>query len=255
VIFYGFVEFDNKTGIALNMRLHLLEHDPIDISRTNITIWAENKGYPIAHTYLCNNEKLPAIDDFDWLMVMGGAPHAWEVDIHAWLPDEKEFIASVLDHNKIILGVCFGAQLLAEALGGEVFANPHKEIGWYEVTLTPEGQRSYLFQNVPEQFITFHWHADHFSLPPGCTRLAHSEATANQAYISQERPVGGIQFHPEYPLELVKYFAQESGHEWQKGPYVAGREKVLAQTDQIPETYGLMATILDNMDRQFKLKN
>jgi hypothetical protein len=77
----------------------------------------------------------------------------------------------------------------------------------------------------------------------------------NQAYISPERPIAGIQFHPEYPLALVKYFAQEWGDEWQKGPYVAGKEKVIAQTDQIPETYELMATLLDNMDRQFKLKN
>ncbi len=237
------------------MRLHLLEHDPIDLSDTNITQWAQQKGYPVAHTYLCNNEDLPALEDFDWLMVMGGSPHAWEEDVHAWLSPEKEFIAKALEHNKIILGICFGAQLLAEALGAEVFPNPHKEIGWYEVTLTPEGQQSYLFHNMPQQFITFHWHSDHFSLPPGCTRLAYSEATANQAYIHPERPVAGIQFHPEYPLALVKYFARDWSQEWEIGPYVAGKEKVLAQSDQIPETYELMATLLDNMDRQFKMKN
>jgi GMP synthase (glutamine-hydrolysing) len=237
------------------MRLHLLEHDPIDLSRSNITLWAENKGYPITHTYLYNNEMLPAIEDVDWLIVMGGSPHAWQEDVYPWLQAEKKFIAEALDDNKIILGICFGAQLLAETLGAEVFVNPHKEIGWYEVILTPEGQRSYLFQDVPEQFTTFHWHADHFSLPPGCTRLAYSKATANQAYISQERPIAGIQFHPEYTLALVKYFAREWSDEWQKGPYVAGKETVLAQTDQIPETYALMAAILNNMDRQFKVKN
>lgn len=237
------------------MRLHLLHHDPIDASRTNITRWAENNGHSIANTYLCNNEALPAMEDFDWLIVMGGSQHAWEDDVYAWLPAEKKFIAQALENNKIILGICFGAQLLAEILGAEVFVNPHKEIGWHEVTLTPEGQRSYLFQNVPEQFTTFHWHVDHFTLPPVCTRLAYSEATENQAYIGLERPIAGIQFHPEYPLESVKYFVQEFGDEMQKGPYVAGKEKILAQTDQIPETYALMAAILDNMDRQFKVKN
>jgi GMP synthase-like glutamine amidotransferase len=237
------------------MRLHLLEHDPFDLSHTNITTWAENKGYPIAHTYLCNDETLPAIEDFDWLFIMGGSPHAWEEDVYPWLHDEKKFITESLDCNKIILGICFGAQLLAEALGAEVFANPCQEIGWYEVDLTPEGQRSYLFQNIPAQFITFHWHSDHFSLPPDCTQLAHSGATANQAYISQELPVAGIQFHPEYSLALVRYFAQEWGHEWQKGPYVTSREELLAQTDRIPETYGLMAIILDNMEHQFKVQD
>lgn len=237
------------------MRLHLLHHDPVDFSRTNISIWAENKGYPIAHTYLCNNETIPAIEDFDWLIVMGGSPHAWEEDVYPWLPGEKRFIAEVLDNDKIILGICFGAQLLAETLGAEIFVNPHKEIGWYEVTLTPEGQQSYLFQNVPAHFTAFHWHADHFALPPGCTRLAYSEATENQAYISQERRIAGIQFHPEYPLESVMYFVREFGDELQKGPYVAGKEKMLAQTDQVPEPYALMAAILDSMDRQFKIKN
>jgi GMP synthase-like glutamine amidotransferase len=236
------------------MRLHLLEHDPIDLSHTNITIWAQKKKYKINRTYVCNHETLPAIDNFDWLMVMGGSPHAWEEDVHLWLPAEKEFIAQALDHNKIILGVCFGAQLLAEALGGEVFPNKHKEIGWHEVTLTPEGSKSFLFKNIPESFMTFHWHSDHFSLPPGCTRLAHSKPTANQAYISQGRPIAGVQFHPEYPLDLVRYFAREWGEEWERGPFVAGKEAVQFQTEQMPDTYWLMSTLLDNMDREFGTK-
>ena len=236
------------------MRLHLLHHNPVDSSRNNISSWAENKGYAIAHTYLCNNEALPTIEDFDWLIVMGASQHAWEEDIYPWLPTEKKFIRQALEDNKIILGICFGAQLLAEALGAEVFVNPHNEIGWHEVTLTSEGQRSYLFQNVPEQFTTFHWHADHFALPPGCTRLAYSKATENQAYICRERRIVGIQFHPEYPLESVRYFVREFGDMIQNGPYVASEEKILSQTDQIPETYGLMAAILDNIDRQFKVK-
>jgi GMP synthase (glutamine-hydrolysing) len=233
------------------MRLHLLEHDPIDFSGTNITLWAEKKGYQIGHTYLCNNEKLPAIEDFDWLMVMGGSPHSREEDIYPWLPPEKEFIAKALDHDKIILGICFGAQLLAEALGGKVFTSRNKEIGWHEVILTPQGQNSFLFQGIPKQFMTFHWHADHFSLPPACTRLAYSQPTANQAYISEVRPVVGIQFHPEYTLALVRFFARECSDEWEKDLYVTGPEKVLAQTEKIPDTYWLMAQLLENMDREF----
>jgi len=233
------------------MRLHLLEHDPIDLSNTNMTIWAERKGYQIAHTYVCNNEKLPSIDDFDWLMVMGGSPHAWEEGVNSWLPGEKEFIAKVIDNGKIILGVCFGAQLLAEALGGKVFPNDQKEIGWYEVTLTPEGQNSFLFKSIPKRFMTFHWHSDHFSLPPKCTRLAYSEPTANQAYISEGHPIAGVQFHPEYTREMVRHFAREEGNEWKKDHFVAGKEAVLAQTEQIPDTYWLMAALLDNMEREF----
>ena len=233
------------------MRLHLFEHDPIDMSRTNITKWAEAKGYQITQTYICKNEKMPAIDDVDWLMVMGGSPHAWEEDVHPWLAPEKEFIVRALDNNKPILGICFGAQLLAEALGGSVFRNENEEIGWIEVTLTEEGRNSFLFQNVPETFLTFHWHSDHFSLPAGCIRLAYSEPTANQAYVCKERPIAAMQFHPEYTRDMVKQFAREWGDEWQKGPFVAGKEAVLAQTEKIPDTYWLMTTMLDNMVREF----
>ena len=233
------------------MRLHLLEHDPIDMSCTNITKWAKVKGYPIAQTYVCKNEKLPALNDFDWLMVMGGSPHAWEADKLPWLAPEKEFIGRVLERDKIVFGVCFGAQLLAEALGGAVFQNDQKEIGWFEVTLTPQGKDSILFKDVPEKFLTFHWHSDHFSLPPGCLRLASSEPSANQSYTLEGKPVAGVQFHPEYTREMVRYFAKEEGHTWEKGPYVAGKDAVVTQTAKIPDTYWLMEALLDNMEREF----
>ena len=192
------------------MRLHLIEHDPDDLSRTNITLWAEKKGYQIRHTYLCNNEKLPAIEDFDWLMVMGGSPHTWEADIHPWLPPEKEFIARALDHDKIILGICFGAQLLAEALGGKVFTSQNKEIGWHEVILTPQGQISFLFQNIPKQFMTFHWHADHFAGLPGLIQSLSLKDRTEPLYIYG-------------PKDTEKYIDQilKLGHVGQKYKVVA----------------------------------
>ena len=154
-----------------------------------------------------------------------------------------------------MLGVCFGAQLLAEALGSHVFTNEYQEIGWYDVQLTYKGRDSYLFKNIPERFTTFHWHSDHFSLPPDCNRLAYSKPTANQAYTCNGRPVVGLQFHPEYSLELVKYFADGWGHEWEKAQYVAGKDGVLAQTEKISDTYWLMAALLDNMDLEFTGKS
>jgi GMP synthase-like glutamine amidotransferase len=108
-------------------------------------------------------EKLPSLSDFDWLMIMGGSQHAWGKEIHSWLVEEKRFIANALSEGKIILGICFGAQLLAEVLGDRVYPNKKEEIGWYEVTLNKEGLDSFLFKSVPDRFLTFHWHSDHFS--------------------------------------------------------------------------------------------
>lgn len=233
------------------MRIHLLEHDPVDFSLTNIAVWAMKKGYQVTKTDVFKMEQLPSLYDFDWLMVMGGSQHTWEEAANPWLHREKEFIAEVLANAKIVLGVCFGAQLIAEILGGRVLPNKHNEIGWYEVSLTTEGRNSFLFKGIPKTFVTFHWHSDHFSLPAGCPRLAFSEATENQAFIREGSPVVGVQFHPEYTRELIKYSSQKYGHEWIQDRFVSGKEAVLTQTEQLPDTYWLMETLLDNIDREF----
>jgi GMP synthase-like glutamine amidotransferase len=234
------------------MRIHLLQHDPIDHSRDNITIWSQKKGYELTQTYLYNKGKLPSFDEFDWLIIMGGSQHAWDEKVHPWLTLEKEFISKSLEQEKIILSICFGTQLIAETLGGEVFPNKEQEIGWFDVSLTPEGKKSFLFKNIPKTFVTFHWHSDHFSLPPCCTRLAQSEPTSNQAFVCKDRPLVGLQFHPEITPKMADTFAREYGHKWVKGRFVSGKETVLKQTIKIPDTYWLMASILDNMDQEFK---
>jgi len=234
------------------MRVHLLEHDPYDFSRTNITIWAEKRGHELHQTYVCRKEKLPSIDDVDWVMVMGGSQHVWDETAYPWLAHEKDFVRKVIEQGKPTLGICFGAQLIAEVLGAEVFPNSYKEIGWHEVQLTSEGRKSFLFRNIPETFTTFHWHGDHFSLPRGCIRLARSKPTSNQAYVCKEQPVTGLQFHPEYTREMVRYFAGEEGDEWVSDLFVSGKERVLKETQEIPDTYWLMETLLDHMEEAFE---
>jgi len=233
------------------MKIQLIEHDPEDFSRTNISFWAAKKGHRINQTYICNNEDLPAVDSFDWLMVMGGTQHAWDEANHAWLRAEKAFLKEALAAGKIILGICLGAQLLAEALGGLTFSNTHQETGWHEVVLNRQGRTSFLFANIPPAFVTFHWHSDHFSLPPACTSLAHSKATKNQAFVCNGRPLVGLQFHPEYTREMVRYYARHPDQNWIADKFASSNDEVLARTDKIPDTYWLMENLLDNMEREF----
>jgi len=233
------------------MRIQLIEHDPQDFSRTNISLWAADKGYRINQIYVCKNEDLPPIDSFDWLMVMGGSPHAWDAAGNAWLQKEKEFVSKSLSAGKLILGICFGAQLLAEALGGKLFPNPQREIGWHEVALNRQGQESFLFQDIPPSFVTFHWHSDHFSLPQSCTRLAGSQATENQAFVDKERPLVGLQFHPEYTRRMVTLYAREHSQDWTSDVYVSTKDEVLKRTEDIPETYWLMEALLNNIEQEF----
>ena len=233
------------------MQLHLVEHEPVDIRENNITFWAEKKGYAINRTDVSKGDPLPSQKDYDWLIVLGGFQHAWEEQKYAWLADEKRFISDALSADKIILGICFGAQLLAEALGARVFSNEKDEIGWHNVRLSAEGKQSFLFKALPETFLTFHWHSDHFSLPPGCVRLASSEPTPYQAYTLKEHRIVGLQFHPEYTIENVRSFAGQYGHAWKKDRYVADKKAVLSKSEKIPETYWLMEQLLDNMERKF----
>ena len=121
------------------MRIQLIEHDPEDFSRTNISFWAAKKDYSVNQIYVCNNEDLPSLESFDWLMVMGGSQHAWDDQSNSWLQEEKAFIGEVLAKGKPFLGICFGAQLLAESLGGRLFPNTYKEIGWHEVSVNAAG--------------------------------------------------------------------------------------------------------------------
>ena len=233
------------------MRIHLLQHDPVDFSPDNISIWSNKKGYEITETFFCNHQNPPPIETFDWLIIMGASQHVWDEEKHPWLIAEKEFIAESLAREKIILGICFGTQLLAEVLGGDVYPNKEQEIGWFHVSLTSEGESSFLFKNIPPSFLTFHWHSDHFSLPAGCTRLANSNPTPNQAFICQNHPLVGLQFHPEITRKMADGFTKKYGHRWKSGQFVSGKETVLKQTETIPDTYWLMAAILDNMDREF----
>lgn len=233
------------------MRIQLIEHDQEDFSRTNITFWAAERGYQLRQTYACNNEPLPAVNSFDWLMIMGGSQHAWEASALPWLKEEKSFLQLALDAKKIIVGICLGAQLLSEALGGRVLPAKDKEIGWHNVFLTPEGRSSFLFKDIPENFTTFHWHSDHFTLPKRCVRLASSKVSKNQAFICEKRPAVGLQFHPEYTLDMVRHFACNHSQEWLSDNYVDDGPTVLAQTDGVPETYGLMKTLLNNIAQDF----
>jgi GMP synthase-like glutamine amidotransferase len=234
------------------LRLHLLEHDPLDLSGTNIDLWARDRGHTVSRTYVCSGDPLPELADLDWLMVMGGSPHAYDEVANPWLPAEKALVARALDRGTPILGICFGAQVLAEALGGSLYPAGCGEIGWHEVRLTEEGRRSFLFRNLPDRFETFHWHVDHFTLPPGCLRLAESSAAPNQAFLCPGRPVAGFQFHPEYTLELVDYFAREHSETWVPDTFVPGPEAVLARNRTMEKTYWLMETLLDNLIASFE---
>ena len=176
------------------MRVHWLQHaDHEELG--SIAPWLAARKFRVRSTRLFAGELPPAITDFDWLIVMGGPMNIYEHDRHPWLIQEKALIRDACVNNKKVLGICLGAQLLADVLGGRVTQNRYQEIGWHDVQLTDEGARSQLFEGGPAVFQAFHWHGDTFAIPRGLENLAKSDACVNQAFAAPNRL--GLQFHLE----------------------------------------------------------
>lgn len=232
------------------MRIYLLEHEVTPHS-SHVDRWAEDRGHTIKKSHVPQEQALFPVEDFDWLVIFGGSQHIYESGANPWLPRERKLVSQALAGGRVILGICLGAQILAEALGGRVFLSDVPEIGWYDITLTEEGSESFLFRNMSECFEAFHWHRDHFSLPPGCTRLASSEPTPNQAFCCESRPVVGLQFHPELTPEMIRYYCGEQDEDPGNGPYVTDLKTMSAQAGKAKDAQRLMVRLLDNMVDEF----
>lgn len=114
------------------MRIHCLQHVPFE-GHGHIAEWAGRYGHQVSKTALYADEPLPKIDDFDFLIAVGGPMGVHDTALHPWLIKEKYFIKAALRAKKCVLGICLGAQLMADVLGANVYSNDHKEIGWHPV--------------------------------------------------------------------------------------------------------------------------
>ena len=129
----------------------------------------------------------------DLLVVLGGPVGVYEVDRYPFLASELDLLRQRLAADRPTLGLCLGAQLMAAALGARVYPSGAKEIGWAPVTLSPAGAE---LLGPLDGAPMLHWHGDTFDLPAGCTGLASTPQTPNQAF-ARGAHVLGLQFHPE----------------------------------------------------------
>ena len=137
------------------------------------------------------------------LIVLGGPMNVDDVDAHPWLVPEVDWIRAAVEAELPVLGICLGAQLLAKALGAPVRANRVKEIGWYEIELTPEAADDRLFAGCEPSQTVFQWHGDTFDLPAGAAPLAQSKHCRRQAFRWGDR-VYALQFHVEVTAEIIE---------------------------------------------------
>jgi GMP synthase (glutamine-hydrolysing) len=130
----------------------------------------------------------------DLLVVLGGPIGVYEDLQYPFLATETRLLGERLAADLPTLGICLGAQLMANALGSAVYPAKKKELGWARIDLSEPGRQSVLRHLENTQVL--HWHGDTFDLPPKCERLASTELCLNQAF-RRGKNVLAFQFHPE----------------------------------------------------------
>lgn len=226
------------------MKIHYFQHVPFE-ELGYIREWAKKPGNRLSATRFYEDQRLPFIDICDFLIVLGGPMSVNEEQKNPWIVNEKKFIEKAIAAGKKVLGICLGAQLIADVLGARVYPNTEKEIGWFPVEFTPEGRSHPLFSSFPEKQTVFHWHGDTFDLPAGAVHIASSEACRNQAFVYGNNVVG-LQFHLELSDADILRMVQNCGDELSGGRFIQ-QEKELMDVQHIPSTFNLMTTLLQNI--------
>ena len=189
-----------SAGDRRSVRAVILQHeDPTPPG--HVTEWLDEHG--AAHEVFRIDLEDRDLDPrgYDLIVSLGSEFAAFD-ETHAFVPREYRLMERAVEADVPILGLCFGGQMLARVLGGEVYRGDESEIGWLPVRtkdpqLVPEGP-------------WFQWHFDSFTPPPGAQLLADSDA-GPQAYI-----VGrslGVQFHPEVTPQIMDQWVRVYRHE------------------------------------------
>jgi GMP synthase-like glutamine amidotransferase len=209
--------------------------------------WAARHGHTLDE-FLVPETGLPPAGQFDRVIIIGGPMSVWETDRHHWLSDEKRYLASLVDAGVPVLGICLGAQLLAEHLGASVRPGELKEIGWFPVQTHADITATWLGDALPERFETFFWHGDYFDLPKGAVPVARSAAHEIQGFV--HGPHLALQFHLEATPQWAERLARRDVHELVPAAYVQTAEEITdAPADRYRDSHRLLEAVLGRWAR------
>jgi len=209
--------------------------------------WIKINQHTISYTHPYQRDSLfPNSNQFDLLLIMGGAMGVYETDRYPWLEDEIKWISGVLQTQIPVLGICLGSQLLARSLGCRVYSTGAKEIGWFPIEYSSCGQSLNWYSNALSQLNVFHWHGDTFDLPSGTETLATSYKTTNQAFLWNDR-VLGLQYHLEIDEPLVRVFLETGLEEVLSSTGVQSPEDMIGLSYNSEQTEKTLFRILDHL--------
>ena len=197
------------------MKVQVLQHVPYE-GIGCMESWLNNKRAKINHTN-CYEEFDPInANEIDLAIIMGGPMSVLDEDTYPYLLKEKAYVRDLLNYQTPVLGICLGAQLIAEALGSKIYKNKDQEIGWFPIKGLASAKDAF---ELPETLTVFHWHGETFDLPDGAVRIAKSEGCKNQAF--QIGPnVMALQFHLEMTPTSVEEMILNGSDDLDQGKYI-----------------------------------
>jgi GMP synthase (glutamine-hydrolysing) len=150
-------------------------------------------------------EPLPPPASLGGVMITGS--HDMVTDAAPWSEKTAVWVNQAVSAAIPLLGVCYGHQLLAHAMGGVVGDNPNgKEFGTVSIRLNAQGRKDKLFQGMPDSFPAQACHSQSvLQLPSGATLLASSDSDPHQAF-AVGRCAWGVQFHPEFSPDVQRHY-------------------------------------------------
>jgi GMP synthase (glutamine-hydrolysing) len=230
------------------LRIHYFQHEPYE-GPGCIKNWTEKEDHLLSCTQLYAGETPPVLNEVDVLIIMGGSMGIYDEADYPWLVDEKKYIKDALRANKPVMGICLGAQLLADVLGAKVNRARYKEIGWFPIRKTDAGKTSSLLQSVPDQLNVFHWHGDQFDIPEDCQSLAESDGCPNQLFQFGDRVIG-LQFHFEATAESINRMIEDAGEELEEaGLYVQTKSAIMNGLQYARQNNGIMFSLLGKLSK------
>lgn len=157
----------------------------------------EAAGYELARLDVAD-ANFGAVDlgEPDLLIMMGGPMGVYEQDAHPWIACQLRRLARRIDAGRPTLGVCFGAQMIAAAMGARVYPGPAKEVGFHPLSFVDPASPLRHLAHVP----VLHWHGDTFDLPGDVELLASTPAYPHQAF-RRGTNILALQFHAEMGLD------------------------------------------------------
>jgi GMP synthase-like glutamine amidotransferase len=185
---------------AGHLRALILQHEE-PTPPGHVTDWLAEHGASVDTYRIDVEERDVDPTDYDLIVSLGSEFAAFD-DSKPFVPREAELMREAVDADVPVLGLCFGGQMLARVLGADVYRGDESEIGWLPVTSRDPD----LVSDGP----WFQWHFDTFSVPPGATVIAESDA-GPQAFVAGRSL--GLQFHPEVTTEIMDDWVRVYRHE------------------------------------------